>query len=81
MKIHCDACDGECQVEFIGLVEIGDALPKHWRHRIIDHQAYILCGVCGHPRQVLGGPSPYLQDALGLSANAHCEVPERTDFF
>ena len=81
MKVKCEACDCEGELEIKGIMEVSDALPRRWRRRIIDHQAYILCDICGHPRQFLTGISPYLQDRLDVPENATCEVAEKSDFF
>ena len=81
MKVHCEACDCEGEFELQGIAAIEDGLPQRWRRRIIDNRAYILCDICGHPRQFLGALSPYIVDALRLQANASCEVSERADFF
>lgn len=81
MKVKCEACDCEGELEIKGIMEVSDALPRRWRRRIIDHQAYILCDICGHPRQFLTGISPYLQDRLEVPENATCEVAEKSDFF
>ena len=82
IDIACEACARESALSFgDGLMDIGDALPPRWHRRIIEHRAYILCDICGHPKQFLGGLSPYLQDALGLHANASFDLPERADFF
>ena len=80
MKVCCEACGCEAELEIKGLTDLNDALPHRWRRRIIDDQAYILCDICGHAKQILGGASAYLQDALDLSPNAVCIVPESDDF-
>lgn len=79
-KISCEAChcEGEAVVE--GIMNLNEALPRRWKRRIINFRAYILCEVCGHPRQFTKGCSPYILDALNLPANATCEIDEIEDF-
>lgn len=78
--IQCAACGCAGEASVTGIMDIDKALPKRWKRRQINKQAYILCDVCGHPRHFTTGLSAYLQDRLGLPANATCEVPEIDDF-
>jgi len=80
ITVTCEACGAEAEAEITGVMDLKDALPKRWKRRIINHRAYILCDVCGHPVQFTGGISPYLLDALKLPPNATCEIEERDDF-
>ena len=79
-KISCEACGLEGEIEIRGIMDISSAMPRRWKRRIINHRAYLLCDVCGHPRQFLRGISPYLLDALNLPPNASCEIEEEEDF-
>jgi len=80
MKITCDACKTECDVEVSGPTLLKKALPRGWRPRRIDGRVYILCDICGNLRQFVGGLSPYLKEQLGLqSNNVEIETPEYTD--
>jgi hypothetical protein len=79
-KIECEACGCEGKIEARGIMDISEAMPRRWRRRIINHRAYLLCDVCGHPKQFLKGISPYLLSALELPPNASCEIDERDDF-
>jgi hypothetical protein len=78
--IHCAACGCEGEASVTGIMDIAKALPKRWKRRLINKQAYILCDVCGHPRHFTTGLSRYLQDRLSLPENATCEVDEIDDF-
>jgi hypothetical protein len=78
--INCEACHCEGEVKVTGIMDLSDALPKRWKRRIINFRAYILCDVCGHPRQFTKGISPYLLDALDLPVNATCDIDEIDDF-
>ena len=79
-KISCEACHIEGEVKVEGIMDLKDALPRRWKRRIINFRAYILCDVCGHPRQFTKGCSPYILDALELPPNATCEIDEIEDF-
>ena len=80
ITLTCEACGAQGVAEISGIMELKDALPRRWKRRIINHRAYILCDVCGHPVQFTGGISPYLLDALGLPPNATCDIEEIDDF-
>ncbi|WP_038035302.1 hypothetical protein [Thermopetrobacter sp. TC1] len=80
ITVRCEACGAEAEARIEGIAEIEAALPRRWKRRIINHRAYILCDVCGHPVQFTGGISPYLLDALNLPPNATCEIEEIDDF-
>ncbi|GEM_PF-2300149 len=80
VTVQCEACGAEGEAEITGVMDLKDALPKRWKRRIINHRAYILCDVCGHPVQFTGGISPYLLDALNLPPNATCDIEEIDDF-
>ena len=79
-KISCEACHTEGEVKVEGIMDLKDALPRRWKRRIINFRAYILCDVCGHPRQFTSGCSAYILDALNLPVNATCEIDEIEDF-
>ncbi|MCP4932862.1 MAG: hypothetical protein GY927_01350 [bacterium] len=79
-KIDCEACGIEDEVKVDGIMDLAKALPRRWRRRVINFRAYILCDVCGHPRQFTKGCSPYILDALDLPPNATCEIEEIEDF-
>lgn len=80
MKICCEACHSEHEIQVSAPTLLKDALPRGWRPRRIDGRVYILCDICGNLRQFVGGLSPYLQDRLGLtSGNVEIETPEYTD--
>lgn len=79
MKICCDACQAEYNIEVKGPVLLQAALPRGWRPRRIDNRVYILCDICGNLRQFVGGLSPYLQQRLKLPNNVEIEFPEHTE--
>lgn len=79
MKICCEACEAECNVEVKGPVLLKTALPRGWRPRRIDDRVYILCDVCGNLRHFVGGLSAYLQQRLNLPNNVVVEFPEHTE--
>ncbi len=82
MKVFCEACQSEAETQSQGITAVEDILPKRWKRRLIDGRSYILCDICGHPKQLMGGFSPYLMDALGLDEYAICEeIPEQGDFY
>ncbi len=82
MKIYCEACQSEAAVENTGIAPVENILPPRWKRRLIDGRSYILCDVCGHPKQLMGGFSPYLMDALGLDEYSIVEkIPEEDDFY
>lgn len=80
MKIQCQACKQECELETSGPTDLKDAMPKGWRPRRIDGQVYNLCDVCGNIRHFCGGLSAYLQDRLDLPPNVEFDRPENKDF-
>jgi hypothetical protein len=83
MKIYCDACGISEKLETNKeIAEIGNLMPRRWYRRVIEHRAYILCDVCGHPKQFMGGElSRYILDVLNLPENSHYDQPEKEDFF
>ena len=82
MKIFCEACKLEAETKSNGIAPLEEILPPRWKRRLIDGRSYILCDICGHPKQLMGAFSPYLIDALGLDEHAICEeIPEREDFY
>ncbi|MGD9785008.1 MAG: hypothetical protein AB7E80_08745 [Hyphomicrobiaceae bacterium] len=80
MKIECDACHTEVELNITAPTLLKKALPRGWRPRRIDGRVYILCDICGNLRQFVGGLSPYLKERLNLQGGTHeIETPEYTD--
>jgi len=80
VKIQCEACHSERDIDVSAPTLLKHALPKGWRPRRIDGRVYILCDVCGNLRQFVGGPSPYLKERLGLvGQHFEIETPEYSD--
>lgn len=79
MKIQCQACQMEAELETNGPTDLKNAMPKGWRARRIDNQVYNLCDVCGNISHFCGGLSAYLQDRLGLPKKVDFDRPEKDD--
>ncbi len=79
MKLSCDACKQECELQVSGPTDLKSAMPKGWRPRRIDGQVYNLCDVCGNISHFRGGLSAYLQDRLGLAKRVEFDWPENED--
>ncbi len=80
MKIQCQACKQEVELETNGPTDLKRAMPKGWRPRRIDGRVYNLCDVCGNISHFCGGLSAYLQENLGLPKNVEFDRPEKDDF-
>ena len=65
----CDAC-GLPPFEDGAVQQTGEALPRGWVRRTIGKRTFTLCDCCGDVRHFRGSVSAYLQEALGVNANA-----------
>ena len=51
-------------------------LPTGWVVRRINGRSFTLCDCCGNIRHFKGGVSTYLQEHLGVGADARCDFEE-----
>ena len=72
MSCQCAACKIEMETTPGNIQGDNISLPEGWFLLFFEHDDYILCDVCGHPRQFKGGLSAYLADCLSLPDGARC---------